>query len=400
MSSRQPWTTPEDIEARVERLWESGRLLAATIGGETPLPLRIGIRGPRPPEWGERFNEVKRWARDLDEASRAHRGSGYDLEWTEVKNRVVGAQRVPASAIVSTEADALKLLRKTGEAERFRILAASTLADFPQLRDWLVRRPHVALEHAADWDRILSVLRWFRSHPRPGIYLRQLDIPGVDTKFIEARRGLLGQLLDLALPPSAVDSAFIGASRFEGRYGLRSRPALVRLRILDRRLRIQGLSDLTVPVEELCDLPLPAAKVFVTENEVNGLAFPEVPDGIVLFGLGYGLDRLAEVGWLAERELHYWGDIDTHGFAILARLRKTFPRASSLLMDRDTLLSHRALWVQEAEPFRGDLGCLTEAEHALFDDLRHDRLAPRLRLEQERLGFGWVSRALREAVTP
>jgi hypothetical protein len=310
----------------------------------------------------------------------------------------VGSQRVPAAAHISTEADALKLLRKTREAERFRTLAGSTLAEFPELRDWLARRPHVLLDHAADWERILSVLRWFRSHPRPGLYLRQLDISGVDTKFIEVRRGLLGQLLDLVLPLSAIDPAFTGASRFDGRYGLRSRPTLVRVRILDRRLRIQGLSDLTVPVDELRDLPLPATRIFVTENEVNGLAFPEVPDGIVLFGSGYALDRLAEVGWLAARDLHYWGDIDTHGFAILARLRRTFPRALSLLMDRETLLSHRALWVQEAEPFRGDLGGLTEAEHALFDDLRHDRLAPRLRLEQERLGFGWVSQALRDAV--
>ncbi len=371
MSARLPWTTPEEIEARLGRLWESGRLLAAAIDGETPFPLRIGVRGPRPGEWGDRFDDLKRWIRDLVEGSRAHRGWGYELEWAEARNRVVGAQRVPAAAIVSTEADALKLLRKTREAERFRTLAGSTLAEFPELRDWFARRPHVLLEHAADWERILSVLRWFRSHPRPGTYLRQLDISGVDTKFIEVRRGLLGQLLDLVLPPSAIDSAFVGASRFDGRYGLRSRPALVRLRILDRRLRIQGLSDLTVPVEDLRDLPLPATRVFVTENEVNGLAFPEVPDAIV-----------------------------THGFAILARLRRTFPRASSLLMDRDTLLDHRALWVHEAEPFLGDLAGLSDAEYALFDDLRHDRLAPRVRLEQERLGFGWVSRALREAVAP
>jgi hypothetical protein len=31
------------------------------------------------------------------------------------------------------------------------------------------------------------VLRWFVANPRPGVYLRQLDIPGVDTKFIEVR---------------------------------------------------------------------------------------------------------------------------------------------------------------------------------------------------------------------
>jgi hypothetical protein len=35
--------------------------------------------------------------------------------------------------------------------------------------------------------------------------------------------------------------------------------------------------------------------VLVTENEINGLAFPDVTGGIVIFGLGYGLDRLSEI---------------------------------------------------------------------------------------------------------
>jgi len=397
MTEPRPWTTREDVIARLERLWSSGRLLAAAIGGEPVLPLRVSVRGPRPAEWGERFEEVKRWIRELDEGTRARRGWGYDLEWTEVKNRVVGAQRIPTSITIPTEGDAWKLLRKLREVESFRSLAETTLAVFPELRAWLARWPLAVLEHASDWERVLSVLRWFRANPRPGLYLRQLDIPGVDTKFIETHRGLLGQLLDLVLPEAAIDVASTGAAAFERRYGLRTRPVLVRLRILDPRLRIQGLSDLTVPVEELRSLALPAARVFVTENEVNGLAFPDLPDAIVIFGLGYGLDRLEELGWLTERKLYYWGDIDTHGFAILAKLRKSFPGAASILMDRKTLVSHRPLWVREKEPFLGDLTGLTEAEQALYDDLRWDRLGPGVRLEQERIGFLWVSRALQEA---
>jgi hypothetical protein len=394
MTAEAPWTTPADLESRLERLWESGRLLAASIGGEPVLPLRIPVRGPRPAEWGERFEEVKRWARDLDAGSKVRRGWGYDLEWMEVKNHVIGAQRVPAAAVVSTEADAWKLLGKSREAERFRALVESTLECFPELRDWLLRRPLLAVERAGDWERILSVLRWFRDHPRPGLYLRQLEIPGVDTKFIEASRGLLGQLLELILPSSAIDPSFTGAAGFEGRYGVRSRPVLARFRVLDPELRIHGLSDLTVPVDELRDLDLRAERVFVTENEVNGLAFPEVPGGIVLFGLGYGIERLADVPWLTERQLHYWGDLDTHGFAILSRFRQAFPRAASLLMDRQTLMEHRSLWVREPEPFLADLPGLTEAEQAVFDDLRTDRLGRGVRLEQERIGFGWVSAAL------
>jgi hypothetical protein len=68
---------------------------------------------------------------------------------------------------------------------------------------------------------------------------------------------------------------------------------------------------------------------------------------------------------------HYWDDIDTHGFARVSKLRASLPHASSILMDRETLLSHRALWVREEEPCRANLSGLTEAELELFDDLRN-----------------------------
>lgn len=44
--------------------------------------------------------------------------------------------------------------------------------------------------------------------------------------------------------------------------------------------------------------------------------------------------------------------------------------------------------------FTGALTRLTEPENALFEALRDDRLGERLRLEQERVEFGWLQRAL------
>lgn len=393
-SGRLTWTTSEDVTAQVARRWDDGRILSAAVTGDALFPLRLPFRSPRPAELATRFDDVKRWVRDLVEGSKAHRGFGYELGWTEVANRVVGRNRLPSSVTIHAETDALQLIRRTREAERFRSLVAATLATFPELRLWTAKRPMTVVEHASDWQRVLAVLHWFKTHPRPGIYLRQLDIPDVDTKFIETHRGLLSQLLDAVLPGSAVDSTCMGASGFEARYGLRSRPALLRFRILDAALRVRGLSDLTVPVSELKELELPARRVFVTENEINGVGFPEVPGGLVIFGLGYGLDRLAALPWLREKQLFYWGDIDTHGFAILAKLRASFPQAVSLLMDRETLMSHQALWVREQEPHDGELAALTDSEKSLFDDLRHDRLGEQVRLEQERIGFGWVQRAL------
>lgn len=73
---------------------------------------------------------------------------------------------------------------------------------------------------------------------------------------------------------------------------------------------------------------------------------------------------------LAETAIHYWGDIDTHGFGVLDRLRGAFPHARSLLMDREALLAHRAVWVTEESGETRVLDCLTDAERALYEELR------------------------------
>ena len=290
-------------------------------------------------------------------------------------------------------------MRYTEEAARFRRLLDDTTARFPVLRPWLLEQPHRALEHASEWERVLAVLDWFLAHPRPSVYMRQIEAEGVHTKFVEERKGLLAELLDRVLPAEAVDlAAGAGAAAFEARYGLRAKPALVRLRVLDRRHLIAGISDLALPAPELAALRPAVERVFITENEINGLAFPDVPGSLVIFGLGFGLVRLAQVPWLADVAVYYWGDIDTHGFSMLDRLRATLPHARSFLMDRATLLAHRPVWGQESENER----CLKrplprlgfQKSTNLYEDLVANRIADRLRLEQERVSFAWLLRAL------
>ena len=119
---------------------------------------------------------------------------------------------------------------------------------------------------------------------------------------------------------------------------------------------------------------------------------------MAIFGAGYGWDSLAKAAWLTDCRVFYWGDIDTHGFAILNQLRGRFPHAESLLMDRETLMAHESLWGREDSQALGDLPLLTTAERELFDALRDNRIRANLRLEQEMIGFGWIGRVLAEKV--
>jgi hypothetical protein len=385
------WTTPADLRAQVQRLWDRGRLLAPLVDGEALFPLRLRLKGPSSTELADRFAEVRRWIAEL------RQGVHYRVEMSEVRHRVLGANQVPAEVWVDTLDDALALIGRSREAKRFRTLVALTREREPAVLGWLARRPLDALELAQEWPLLLDVVAWVRAHPRPGTYLREIDVPGVHTKLVEARRAVLTALLDAALPPEAIDDRFSGASQFCHRYGFRDKPARVRFRLLDPRLSLLSPGtdqDLTVNADTFARLEPPVRRVFVTENEINFLAFPRVDDSLVVFGAGYGFETLAAADWLRRCDLHYWGDIDTHGFAILDQLRGPFPEAASFLMDRETLMAHEPHWAEEPRPANRDLPRLRPAEQTLYDDLRHDRIRPALRLEQERIGFRWLEAAL------
>jgi hypothetical protein len=388
------WTTPADLRAQVLRRWDRGELLAMMVAPAELFPLRLMLRGPSSTELSERFDAVRAWVAELTAGERG----GYRLAMRAVRHRVIGQNSLPGEAWVNTPDDALRLIGKQREARTFETLVAAARQQEPALLPWLQRQPLRALALADDWPQLLALVAWVRAHPRPGIYLRQVDLPGIHSKFIEAQRSVLAELLDLALPVEAIDPTASGAAQFARRYGFRDKP----LRVRFRWLGLQppgwvggGDGDYTLSNVAFSLMNPPVRRVFVTETEINFLAFPSAADSLVVFGAGYGLEALAQAGWLATRALHYWGDIDTHGFAILDQLRAHHPHVNSLLMDRETLLAHRPQWTDEPQPTLRDLPRLDAAERALYDELRWLRLSDRpLRLEQERIDFGQVSRAI------
>ncbi len=387
------WTTPADLRAQVQRLWDRGDLLRAAVSNAISRPLRLSLKAPNAADLSDRFEAVRDWVRAVADTPHVR------IDWREWNHRVQGTQRLPAAAWLDTLQDALAFIGKARQAQRFEALWQQTAAAQPALLAWLPRRPLQALDLADRWERLLAVVVWLQAHPRPGVYLRQFDVSGVDSKFIEAHRGVLTELLDVALPPEVVEPAAIGVGQFARRFGFLDKPIRIRFRLLDPVLPslpgCEGLSDITLDAVSFAALALPVERVFITENETNFLAFPEAARAIVVFGAGYGWEPLARAAWLHRCRLHYWGDIDTHGFAILDQLRGYFPHAASFLMDRETLLAHRSHWGEEPEPARHDLPRLRPEETAVYDDLRFDRLQPRLRLEQERVGFGWLRAQLR-----
>ncbi len=389
------WTTSRDLKAQLLRLWQRGELLRDLVTGDVRFPLRLILKTPSSADITARFDGVRAWAAELASARSLR------IEWQELRHRVQGVQKIPASAWVDTVEDALNLLGKRKEWVRFSTQVEATRQTHPALLPWLEKRPLQALERVDEWPRLLAVVSWLTQHPSPGIYLRQVDLPGVHSKFIEAHRSVLAELLDLALPTTVVNVSKTGLGQFAARYGFLDKPVRIRFRVLDPG--IQALPgplcpDVSLDADSFSRLDLAVHRVFITENETNFLAFPQVRDAIVIFGAGYGWEALARSQWLKACTLYYWGDIDTHGFAILDHLRAHFDHVESLLMDRATLDVHAPVWGAEDTPIQVDLHRLTPEERALYDDLRDNRIRTGLRLEQEHIGFGWLSHRLRSLV--
>ncbi len=385
------WTAPGDLKAQLARLWDRGVLPRLLVTAEPRFPLRLVLKGPASSDLADRFEAVRAWAAEL--AATPH----VRITWREVRHRIQGAQRLPEQVWVDTMDDALVMLGKRRDGARLSQVVAMTQATVASLLPWLARRPLQAIELADSWPHLIAVVQWLVEHPRPGIYLRQVDVAGVHSKFIEAHRAVLSELLDLMLPAQAVAPDWTGVSAFAARYGFADKPTRVRLRVLDEQVRwfpCAAQPDITLDAGSFASLALPIQRVFITENETNFLAFPAARDAIVIFGAGYGWDALATADWLKRCAIHYWGDIDTHGFAILDQLRSRFDHVSSLLMDRTTLDAHEVHWGEECEQVLSDLSRLSPDERALFDDLRDNRIRKNLRLEQERIGFHWLTEAI------
>ena len=374
------WTCPSDLNEQLDRAWQRGVLLSSLISGESSFPLRLRLKTPSSRDLSDRFDEVRKWIGDIRSLA------NYRIEMREIKHRALGKNAIPESVWVDTIDDAAVIIGRETELEQFKSVVAITHEELPEAFGWLQKKPMLALVYATDWLSLLRVVKWMRSNPRPGVYAREVSIAGVHSKFIDEHRGILSELLDEILPPASIDLRAAGVSQFNARYGFKDKPIRIRFRLLDEPEKDRTLDSLS-----FADLDCPARRVFIVENEINFLAFPQVPDSMVIFGAGYGFEALARATWLFHCAVYYWGDIDTHGFAILNSLRKYFPHVNSLLMDESTLLRFSALAGKEYEPTKGDyLNFLTVPEAAVYAGLKRDAWSENFRLEQERIDWSYA----------
>jgi hypothetical protein len=389
-TSTPTWTTPRDVVARLRKRWERGEFLSQFAAGTDFDPLAIPLRGPKAGDITQHYADVLAWATSWAPDKHPH----LRIEYRKLGGRLAGVNNAPARAWIDHRDDLFQLLGVTNTVTRYTSLLAAARESLPPLAAWMVEYPMKVVQREVDWPRLQATVRWLTDYRGPAVYLRQLDVPGVDTKFIEHHRAILTTLLEHCLPEDRINTEIVRTD-FAARFRFLRKPVYLRFRLLDGA-SVAGFRELTVRADEFTAPPPGITTVYVVENETTYLAFPDQPHSMVIHGRGYAVTQLAALTWLHGTRLVYWGDLDTHGFAILDRLRRAFPHTRSILMNRNVLLEHRGQWVKEDTPIHQPLGTLSPDEADAYDSLVYGEFGPNVRLEQERVRFHLLEVALNE----
>ena len=241
-----------------------------------------------------------------------------------------------------------------------------------------------------EFEAVLRTLSWLLRHPNAGLFPRALPVEGVDSKWLERRRAALARLWN------TVTGENVSAADFLEHAGLLRLPQFVLVKNAAAWVGEEAAEEVVkLPVETLAKKAPESPVVLIIENEQTALSldFRDVP---IFLALGYGVTLLESLPWMKEKRILYFGDLDTHGLAILAECRRLFPQTESVLMDLPTFERWRAFAVTEPKGAEPSPEHLTPEERTLADVLS----AGRLRLEQERIPLGTVREALLRVLDP
>jgi hypothetical protein len=380
--------SPEDIHAALRTRWESQ--WRTWLGGAGDWPQRFSLSAPSEAtardNWEQFLNWISMWRRfnagQVVESTRRWPSLGMHTVPTHVS---FGSPYAIAAFLGGAESSCWE-----SAAPRFE----ERLEAWPNCEAALRRiAPWLGSATVDDYRRLISVVDWLTANPHSGLWLRQLPVPGLHTKWVETNISALRPLLASRLGRDSSGS-------FEALAGLSFDTPRRRVRILDHELRaaLGGLEDITVSIEALAEWALPVRAVVVVENLQTALAFGDLPGTVLLFGSGFSVSELARLGWLSRVPVLYWGDIDNAGYAILHSLRQAHPHTVSVLMDEETLLTHRALWSHDESRPGAALTLLTPDESTVYARLGAGVYGPAVRLEQERVDWSWAMERIALAI--
>lgn len=363
--------TVDEIRKKAERIYPE--VLRNYLLGEDTFP-KI-IRSDK--SLSRDFVKMSQEIAQIMAASKDRMGFGYTVKSEPVKTKLHGIQNIPNTIVFETLTDFLKFLGKKNEFDKFVEQIQLILPSYPQLKACLIKKPELVIDNFGKWNDLLKVCDWFAKYfEAHKYYIRELPI-SVHSKFIEENKATLRIILDELIS----DKTCHEEPDFEKRFYLKYAQLTIRFRFLDSKTQQGNYSDISVPIEQFINTSLNCKRIIIIENLMNFLTFPQVENGIAIWGKGFAIDCLKQIKWFENKEIFYWSDLDIQGFQMLSQLRSYFLQTQSFLMNMNTLNSYKEFWVKGTPANIKELKFLSDDERFTFLFLKENNI----RLEQERV---------------
>jgi hypothetical protein len=385
---------PDEIRQQALKWWEP--LLQSHVNNEPFFPKSIDRIGKvQPVHVTQRFEALQDEIEALYKNAKNEIGTGYLVRTAAQHFRRTGAHELPDSIVFETAEDYLHYTGKQREWKLFVRNSALLEEGLPSLKGWIAENLLSLTLPDTDWVDIVTVCKYFIVNPRPHLYVRQLPIR-LHTKFIEDHAPLLQSLLDYLIPDHIRNK---GQKKFAERYFLKCDEPLIRIRLLDKKLAIyNNIMDLSISLTDFERTNWDCGRVVITENKMNFLTLPALPSAIAIWsGGGFMVSYLRNAAWLKSKSIHYWGDIDEHGFQILHQIRSYYGQTQSVMMDKETFNAFHEFAVNGKRNKAEELGYLSNEEAGLYSYIKG--MDAKNRLEQEKIPQYYVDVELNSAIS-
>ncbi len=345
---------PEDVNRRLleqefsdSRGCNGRKNLIRRIAGDRPFPIAYSLKPPAEKAGMNDIPAFQRFIRSWKEYPFQQFVSRTDIHY----HHGLPGNDIPIRFTLNSLEDLMLALGKSPAAEisRFisrlkeisRVFCFDSYARFAETGCMLWDLPQ---QNFSDLITVLGQLEHGMGKGR--LYLRALPLKGIDTKFVENHEKLIWKILTVAGKNS-------GCRDLLEWLGVVPLPdGFVSVELLDPDLLdyYHGIRSFRLPHDQLRLCELPGSRLLVVENLQSGYMMPPLRDTVMVFSTGRNLDW-ADGNWLKQKkEICYWGDLDFHGFLMLAEFRKRAGvKVNSLMMTTETVDAHRDQMVYVSE---------------------------------------------------
>ena len=416
-NSRPSWgLLPADVlESLKVKHWQNRSKLKSLLNGDTEFPLEVPLK---PPTGNAALRNIshfqkfvtcwKAFSKDDNESER----QGCEVRWESRTFRSLFEQEIPTRLSIA-DIGSLAWLLGSNEERQLREWQSKIAHIFDSLSSELNKCADTFNKNAdasstamrdqalflaliahlesldgfnySDLGLLAKLMPQLQQGMGEGCYLRALPVTFVDTKFIEKNLRIIESLTAALIDGAAKE---IGLMNW---LNCREKPKdwlLIKPLCKQTTQSLGGVPLLRLSSDTLLEFELPAINILVIENEQCCLALNNVANTIAVSGGGKNVAWM-KAEWLTEKNVGYWGDIDSEGFGILGDARSKLSSITPLMMDAMTVETFEERMVAEPDSVSKDCVALTNIELALFKRLRSDHYA-NTRLEQERLPMDYV----------